>query len=59
MDLMSIIASVMARFSSNDGSSRFEPSPAGNHRYLRLTDEQKARTLETLILLASEPPARP
>jgi inosine-uridine nucleoside N-ribohydrolase len=41
-----------------DGSSRFEPSPAGNHRYLRLTDEQKARTLETLILLASEPPAR-
>ena len=42
-----------------DGSSRFEPSPAGNHRYLRLTDEQRARTLETLILLASEPPARP
>ena len=42
-----------------DGSSRFEPSPAGNHRYLRLTGEQKARTLETLILLASEPPARP
>jgi inosine-uridine nucleoside N-ribohydrolase len=42
-----------------DGSSRFEPSPAGNHRYLRLTDEQRARTLETLILLASEPPAKP
>jgi inosine-uridine nucleoside N-ribohydrolase len=42
-----------------DGSSRFEPSPAGTHRYLRLIGEQKARTLETLILLASEPPARP
>jgi len=42
-----------------DGSSRFEPSPAGTHRYLRLSDEQKARTLETLILLASDPPARP
>ena len=42
-----------------DGSSRFEPSPAGTHRYLRLIGEQKARILETLILLASEPPARP
>jgi len=31
----------------------------GKARYLRLADEQKARTLETLILLASEPPARP
>jgi inosine-uridine nucleoside N-ribohydrolase len=40
-----------------DGSSRFEPSPAGNHRYLVLTDEQRPRTLEALILLASEPPA--
>jgi inosine-uridine nucleoside N-ribohydrolase len=40
-----------------DGSSHFEPSPAGNHRYLILTDEQRARTLEALILLASQPPA--
>jgi inosine-uridine nucleoside N-ribohydrolase len=40
-----------------DGSSRFAPSPTGKHRYLVLTDEQRARTLETLILLSSEPPA--
>ncbi len=39
-----------------DGSSRFEPSAAGNHRYLVLTDEQRARTLEAMILLASQPP---
>ncbi len=40
-----------------DGSSHFEPSAAGNHRYLILTDEQRARTLEALILFASQPPA--
>jgi inosine-uridine nucleoside N-ribohydrolase len=40
-----------------DGSSRFEPSAAGNHRYLMLTDEQRARTLEAMIMLASQPPA--
>jgi inosine-uridine nucleoside N-ribohydrolase len=40
-----------------DGGSHFEPSPNGNHRYLILKDEQRARTLEAMILLASEPPA--
>jgi inosine-uridine nucleoside N-ribohydrolase len=40
-----------------EGSSRFEPSPGGNHRYLILTDEQRARTLEAMILLAGQPPA--
>ena len=40
-----------------DGSSHFEPSASGNHRYLIIKDDQKARTLETMILLASEPPA--
>jgi len=40
-----------------NGSSHFEPSPHGNHRFLVLKDEQRARTLETMILLASEPPA--
>jgi inosine-uridine nucleoside N-ribohydrolase len=40
-----------------DGGSHFEPSPAGNHRYLVLTGEQRARTLEALILLASQPPS--
>jgi inosine-uridine nucleoside N-ribohydrolase len=39
-----------------DGSSHFEPSAAVNHRYLILPDEQRARTLEALILLASQPP---
>jgi inosine-uridine nucleoside N-ribohydrolase len=42
-----------------DGSSRFEPSPDGKHRYLILQDEQRARTLEALILLASQPPGEP
>lgn len=41
-----------------DGSSHFEPSATGNHRYLILTDEQRARTLEALIMLSSEPPAK-
>jgi inosine-uridine nucleoside N-ribohydrolase len=40
-----------------DGSSHFEPSATGNHKYLIITDEQRARTLEALILLASQPPA--
>ncbi len=40
-----------------DGSSHFEPSAGGNHRYLILTDEQRSRTLEALILLSSQPPA--
>jgi inosine-uridine nucleoside N-ribohydrolase len=41
-----------------DGGSRFEPSASGNHRYLLLSDEQRARTLEAMIVLASQPPAR-
>jgi inosine-uridine nucleoside N-ribohydrolase len=40
-----------------DGSSHFEPSANGNHRYLIIKDEQRARTLEAMIVLASEPPA--
>ena len=40
-----------------DGSSRFEACANGNHRYLIIKDEQRARTLEAMILLASEPPA--
>jgi inosine-uridine nucleoside N-ribohydrolase len=38
------------------GLTSFAPDPAGTHRYLVLSDAQRARTLETLILLASEPP---
>lgn len=39
-----------------DGSSRFEPSANGNHRYLIIKGDQRARTLEAMIILASEPP---
>ena len=37
------------------GPQNGEPDPAGRHRYLVLNDAQRARTLETMILLASEP----
>ena len=40
-----------------DGSSRFAARPGGNHRYLIMDDAQRARALEAMSLLASEPPA--
>lgn len=40
-----------------DGSSRFDESESGTHRYLILAEEQKARTLEALVMLTSQPPA--
>ena len=39
-----------------NGGSRFDTSAGGNHRYLVLTNEQRVRTLEAMILLASQPP---
>src|SRR6185437_6150714 len=39
-----------------DGGTKFTPDPAGKQRYLIVTDAQKPRTLETMILLASQPP---
>lgn len=42
----------------DDGRSRFEESEQGSHRYLILTDAQQARTLEALVMLSSQPPAR-
>lgn len=39
-----------------DGGSRFDESVSGTHRYLILSDEQKARTLEAMVMLASQPP---
>src|SRR5262249_16127258 len=39
-----------------DGSSRFSLSDGRNHRYLVLTEEQRERTLEAMIQLASQPP---
>ena len=44
-----------------DGSTRFEASSQGSHRYLILRPEQKPRVLEALVQLSSQPPmqARP
>jgi inosine-uridine nucleoside N-ribohydrolase len=39
-----------------DGSSRFDEVEGGTHQYLVLNQEQKARTLEAMVMLASEPP---
>jgi hypothetical protein len=40
-----------------DGSSRFEETPSGRDRYLILREEPKARTLEAMAMLVSQPPA--
>ena len=40
----------------DDGGSRFEEIPGGQHRYLILNDADKARTLEAMVMLASQPP---
>ena len=37
------------------GRTQFHADPAGRHRYLILNEGQKARTLEALVLLASQP----
>lgn len=37
------------------GRTRFEPDPAGRHRYLQVNDLQRARALEAMIWLASQP----
>jgi inosine-uridine nucleoside N-ribohydrolase len=37
------------------GRTQFTPDPAGRHRYLILDEASRARTWETMILLASEP----
>ena len=43
---------------AKDGRTRLEPAPGGRHRYLTVSEVQKARTLEALIQLASQPPQR-
>jgi len=44
------------RITADDtGRTAFVQDPAGRHRYLILDDAQCARTLETMILLASQP----
>jgi inosine-uridine nucleoside N-ribohydrolase len=39
-----------------DGGSRFDESEDGLHRHLILSDDQKARTLEAMVMLVSQPP---
>lgn len=39
-----------------DGGTRFVEEPRGSHRYLILSKEQSARTLEAMEMLASQPP---
>ena len=47
------------RIASDDaGRTAFQADPAGKHRYLTLTDAQRTRTLEAMILLASQPAGR-
>jgi len=39
------------------GGTRFTPDPKGRHQYLTVSAAQHPRTLEALILLASQPPS--
>lgn len=39
-----------------EGKSYFQVTPGGRHRYLSLSGEQRAKTLEALVQLASQPP---
>jgi hypothetical protein len=41
-----------------DGFTKFEPAADGKHRYLKLNDVQRARVLEALVQLSSQPPSR-
>jgi inosine-uridine nucleoside N-ribohydrolase len=41
-----------------NGGVRFEEVEGGTHRYLVMSDVQRARALEAMEMLASEPPAR-
>jgi inosine-uridine nucleoside N-ribohydrolase len=48
--------SVPGRIRSDDqGRTQFEAEASGTHHYLTLSEAQRARTLETLVLLASQP----
>jgi purine nucleosidase len=40
----------------DDGGSRFDESENGAHRYLIQNDEQRARALEAMVMLVSQPP---
>jgi len=40
----------------DDGGSRFDESESGTHRYLVQSEAQKARALEAMVMLVSQPP---
>lgn len=40
----------------DDGSAHFEEALGGRDQYLILSEEQKARTLEAMVMLTSQPP---
>lgn len=42
----------------DDGSTHFEEVPGGRHHYLIVNEEQKARALEAMVMLATQPPVR-
>jgi len=45
---------------TDDGRTRFTPSPSGTHRYLIARPDQKERVLETYVqLVSAQPPPRP
>ena len=41
---------------ANNGLTTFEPSEAGNHRFLKLVGSDHGRLVATLVALASQPP---
>ena len=43
----------------DNGGSRFDEIPGGQHRYLILNEADRARTLEAMVMLASQPPVHP
>jgi inosine-uridine nucleoside N-ribohydrolase len=43
----------------NEGKTTLEPAANGKHRYLKVDAMQKARVLEAMIYLASQPPGAP
>ncbi len=40
------------------GITHFTPGPGGSHRFLTVDAAQRARALDTMVLLASQPPGR-
>ena len=43
----------------DEGKTRFESDPGGRHRYLIVDAVQRARVLEALVELATQPSGRP